>query len=82
MLINIYKVGGKQMGPGSAQWCPETGHKLEHGKFQLNMRKNFSTVRVPEPWHRLHREMLESPSLEISKPTWMVSCATCCREPG
>ncbi|KFQ87264.1 hypothetical protein N337_04965, partial [Phoenicopterus ruber ruber] len=44
------------------------GHKLEHGKFHLNMRKNFFAVRVTEPWHRLPREDVESPSLEIFKP--------------
>ena len=39
------------------------GHKL---KFQLNMRKNF-TLSVTEPWHRVPREVVESPSLEIFK---------------
>ena len=44
------------------------GHKLEHGKFHLNMRKNFFPLRVTEPWPRLPREAVESPSLEIFKP--------------
>jgi len=35
--------------------------------FQLNMRKNFFPLRVTEPWHRLPREVGESPSLEIFK---------------
>jgi len=43
------------------------GHKLKHRKFQLNMRKNFFTPRVMEPWPRLPREVVESPSLEIFK---------------
>jgi len=41
------------------------GHKLKHRKLQLNMRKNFFPLRVTEPWHRLPREAVESPSLEI-----------------
>jgi len=41
------------------------GHKLKHRKFRLNMRKNFFTLRMTEPWPRLPREAVESPSLEI-----------------
>jgi len=43
------------------------GHKLEHKKFHLNMRKNFFTLRVTEHWNRLPRGAVESPSLEIFK---------------
>jgi len=42
------------------------GHKLKHRKFHLNMRKNF-TLGVTEPWNKLPREVVESPSLEILK---------------
>ena len=44
------------------------GHKLEPGKLQLNPRKNFFPLRVTEPWPRLPREAVESPSLEIFQP--------------
>ena len=42
-------------------------HKLKCNKFCLNTRKNFFTVWVVKHWHRLPREALESPSLEIFK---------------
>ena len=41
------------------------GHKLEHRKFHLNIRKKFFTLRVTE--NRLPREVVESPSLEVFK---------------
>ncbi|KFV88637.1 hypothetical protein N308_03532, partial [Struthio camelus australis] len=43
------------------------GQKLNHRQFHLKLRKNFLTVRVTEHWHRLPREAVESPSLEIFK---------------
>ncbi|KGL75476.1 hypothetical protein N309_11187, partial [Tinamus guttatus] len=43
------------------------GYKLKHRKFHLHVRKNLSAVRVTEPWNRLPREAVESPSLEIFK---------------
>ena len=43
------------------------GHKMRQRKFQLNMRKNFFPLRVTEPWPRLPRKAVESPSLEIFK---------------
>ena len=43
------------------------GHKLRQRKFCLKMRKNFFPLRVTEPWPRLPREAVESPSLEILK---------------
>ena len=43
------------------------GHKLKQRKLQLTMRKNVFPLRVTEPWHRLPREVVESPTLEIFK---------------
>jgi len=43
------------------------GHKLKQRKFRLKMRKNNFTLRVMEAWHRLTREAVESPSLDIFK---------------
>ncbi|KAK4825359.1 hypothetical protein QYF61_026878 [Mycteria americana] len=43
------------------------GHKLKHSRYPLHIRKHFVTVRVTQHWHRLPREAVECPSLEILK---------------
>ncbi|PKU44371.1 hypothetical protein llap_5314 [Limosa lapponica baueri] len=43
------------------------GHKMEHRKFRLKMRKNFFILRVSERRNKLPREVVESPSLETFK---------------
>jgi len=44
---------------------------------QLNMRKNFFTLRVAEHWHRLPTEVV---LWRYSEPTWTLSFVTYCRE--
>ena len=56
--------------------------KLEQTKFGTNMWKNIFTIRVTEHWSRLPREVSEPPSMENSRPSWMPTCATCCRVPA
>jgi len=43
------------------------GCKLKEGRFRLHIRKKFFTMRVVRYWHRLPREAVAAPSLEVFK---------------
>jgi len=45
-------------------WTRSNDFKLREGRFRLNIRKTFPTMRVVKHWNRLHREVLGAPSLE------------------
>jgi len=67
-LKGAYNKGGDRL--LSRACCSRTrgkGFKLKEGRFRLDIRNNFLTMRVVKHWHRLPREVVGAPSLETFK---------------
>jgi len=70
-LKEAYKKAGE--GLFTTAWSDRTGHngfKLKEGRFRLDMRIKFFTVRVMRHWLRLPREGVYAFSLAVFKARW------------
>jgi len=67
-LKGAYKKAGEGL---STRACSDrsrgNGFKLKEGRFTLNRRKKFFTMRVVRHWNRLPREVVDALSLEVLK---------------
>ena len=67
-LKGAYKKAGEGL---FAKACSDrrrgNGFKLKEGRFRLDIRKKFFTVRVVRHWNRLPREVGDAPSLAVFK---------------
>ncbi|KFW65421.1 hypothetical protein AS28_04212, partial [Pygoscelis adeliae] len=64
-LKGAYKKDGGKLFSGAC--CDRTrgnGFKLKGGRFRLDLREKFLTLRVVKHWHRLPREVVDAPCLE------------------
>ena len=70
-LKRVYKQEGNRLftqSDSDRKWG--NGFKIKEGRFGLDVRRKFFTQRMMRHWHRLLRETVDVPSLEVFE-TWL-----------
>ena len=65
---NIRTLRQQVLAEQGSTFKPKKGSfKIKKGRFRLDMGKKFFPMTVVRPWHRLPREAVDAPSLEVLK---------------